>query len=56
MNDVFLGVERVRNKSMEKNPGSSWDSNPRPSEYSSDALTIRPLVEERKTSYVSNFA
>ena len=29
--DVF--VERVRNKSMEKNMGSSWVSNPRPSEY-----------------------
>ena len=29
--DVF--VERVRNKSMEKNPGSSRDSNTRPSEY-----------------------
>ena len=29
--DVF--AERVRNKSMEINPGSSWDSNPRPSEY-----------------------
>ena len=23
-------AERVRNKSKEKNPGSSWDSNPRP--------------------------
>ena len=29
--DVF--GERVRNKSTEKNPGSSWDLNPRPSEY-----------------------
>ena len=29
MNDVF--GERVRSKST--NPGSSWDSNPRPSEY-----------------------
>ena len=29
--DIF--VERVRNKSTEKNLGSSWDLNPRPSEY-----------------------
>ena len=36
-------IERARNKSMEKNPGSSWGSNPRPSEYQSDALTIKPL-------------
>ena len=28
-----LLVERVRNKSTKKNPGSSLDSNPRPSEY-----------------------
>ena len=29
--DVF--VERVRNKSKVENLESSWDSNPRPSEY-----------------------
>ena len=55
MNDVF--GKRVRNKSTEKNLGSSWDSNPRPSEYYSDALTIKPLgplAEERKTSYISS--
>ena len=28
MNEDVLCVERVRNKSTEKNPGSSWDSNP----------------------------
>ena len=27
---------------IEKNLGSSWDSNPRRSEYQSDALTIKP--------------
>ena len=32
MNDDVY-VERVGNESSEKNPGSSWDSNPRPSEY-----------------------
>ena len=51
LDDVF--VERVRNKSTEKNPGSSWDSNARSSEYWSNALTIKPLgplVEEWKTS------
>ena len=31
INDVI--GERVRNKSTEKNPGFSWDSNPRPSEF-----------------------
>ena len=40
-NDIF--AERVRSKSKGKNMGSSWDSNPSPSEYLSDALTIKPL-------------
>ena len=53
--DVF--GERVRNKSTEKN----WDpaSNPRPSEYQSDDLTIKPLgplTEEQKTSYIISIA
>ena len=30
---MILFVERVRNKSTEKNPGFSWDLNPRLSEY-----------------------
>ena len=41
------------------NPESSWDSNPRPSEYYSDALTIKPLgplAEEQETSYISSIA
>ena len=27
----------------EKKVGNSWDSNPRPSDYQSDALTTEPL-------------
>ena len=44
---------------MGKSPVSSWDSNPRPSEYWSDVLNIKPLgplAEERKTSYISSIA
>ena len=44
---------------QKKNPGSSWDSSPTPSEYQSDALTIRPLgplAEEQKTCYISSIA
>ena len=46
-------------KSTDKNLGSSWDSNPRPSDYLSDTLTIKPLgplAEEWKTSYISGIA
>ena len=53
---MFLPKE-WENKSTEKNTGSSWDSNTRPSEYSSDALTIKPLgplAEKRKTSYIKS--
>ena len=39
-NDVFS--ESV-SKSIGKNSGSSWDSNPRPSEYYSDEEYHKPL-------------
>ena len=32
-NHAFADVFLLRNKSTENNPGFSWDSNPRPSEY-----------------------
>ena len=53
---LIFFAERVRNISMEKVPGNS---NPTPSEYQSDALTIKPLgplAEERITSYISSIA
>ena len=43
---MFL-LQRVRNKSTEKNPGSSWDSNPRPN---ASQMPLRPLAEGQKTS------
>ena len=42
-----------------KSPEFSWDSNPRPSDYWSDALTTKPLgplAEEWKTSYIDSIA
>ena len=54
---LFCYAERVRNKSMgKKKVGNSWDSNPRPSDYQSDALTTEPLGHPPNKWTISNIS
>ena len=48
MNNNNVFAEKLRNKSTEKNLGSSRDSNPRSPEYYSDALTTKPFGSKLK--------